>query len=82
VPGSPGGGHAHVQVLDRRLRRIAEELRAGVADEVDALAVRGLPHTTETGWARLTASFPSGDTLLDELQVSPSRDTWHACIFS
>lgn len=59
-----------MQVLDRRLRRIAEDLKAGVAEEVDRLAARGMPDTTETGWARLTAAFPSADALLDEIQVA------------
>lgn len=57
------------QVLDRRLRRIADELRLSVADEIDRIAAQGLPATEETGWAQLTAAFPSADNLLDEIQV-------------
>ncbi|KAK9905543.1 hypothetical protein WJX75_001810 [Coccomyxa subellipsoidea] len=57
------------QVLDRRLRRIADELRLSVADEIDRIAAQGLPATEETGWAQLTAAFPSADNLLDEIQA-------------
>jgi hypothetical protein len=59
------------QVLDRRLRRIAEDLKAAVAEEVDGLAAHGMPQTSETNWARFTQAFPSADTLLDEIQVQP-----------
>ena len=59
------------QVLDRRLRRIADEIRLGVADEMDKIAAQGLPATEETGWAQLTTAFPSADNMLDEIQVCP-----------
>ncbi len=64
--------HARIcaQVLQRRLRRVGEELRGAVAEEVDALAVAGLPASAKLeGWAALAAAFPSADLLLDELQV-------------
>ncbi|BDA47404.1 Exocyst complex component EXO84A [Coccomyxa sp. Obi] len=57
------------QVLDRRLRRIADEIRLGVADEIDKIAAQGLPATEETGWAQLTTAFPSADNMLDEIQA-------------
>lgn len=61
-----------VQVLDRRLRRIADEIRLGVADEIDTIAAQGLSHLEETGWAQLTSAFPSADSMLDEIQVCDS----------
>ncbi|CAL8472152.1 g11694 [Coccomyxa elongata] len=57
------------QVLDRRLRRIADEIRLGVADEIDKIAAQGLPASEETGWAQLTTAFPSADNMLDEIQA-------------
>ena len=46
----------------------------GVTAEVDRIAAAGLPFTDKTGWAQLTAAFPSADQLLDEIQVgSPDR---------
>lgn len=56
-------------MLDRRLRRIADEIRLGVADEIDKIAAQGLPALEETGWAQLTMAFPSADNMLDEIQV-------------
>ena len=41
----------------------------GVTAEVDRIAGAGLPSTDKTGWAQLTAAFPSADQLLDEIQV-------------
>lgn len=61
--------HLRCQVLERRLIRIGEEIRMGVTAEVDRIAAAGLPSTDKTGWAQLTAAFPSADQLLDEIQV-------------
>ncbi|CAK0787894.1 hypothetical protein CVIRNUC_011116 [Coccomyxa viridis] len=57
------------RVLERRLIRIGEEIRMGVTAEVDRIAGAGLPSTDKTGWAQLTAAFPSADQLLDEIQA-------------
>ena len=61
--------HLRCQVLERRLIRVAEEIRTGVTAEVDRIAAAGLPSSDKTGWAQLTAAFPSADQLLDEIQV-------------
>lgn len=58
------------QVLERRLIRIGEEIRTAVTGEVDRIAAAGLPATDKTGWAQLSAAFPTADQLLDEIQVS------------
>lgn len=57
-------------MLERRLIRIAEEIKTAVSAEVDKIAAAGLPATTKTGWAQLTGAFPTADQLLDEIQAS------------
>jgi hypothetical protein len=57
-------------VLERRLIRIAEEIKTAVTAEVDRIAAAGLPVSSKTGWAQLTEAFPTADQLLDEIQVS------------
>ncbi len=57
------------QVLERRLIRIAEEIKTAVTAEVDRIAAAGMPASTKTGWAQLTEAFPTADQLLDEIQV-------------
>ena len=56
-------------MLERRLRRVAEDVRVSVGEDIDEIAAHGLPETAEDGWVRLAAAFPSADVLLDELQV-------------
>ena len=68
------GGAVLWQVLERRLRRIAEEISASVAEEVEFIAAEGLPLSTASGWALLTSAFPSADLLLDEIQVPLQRE--------
>lgn len=56
-------------MLERRLIRIAEEIKTAVTAEVDRIAAAGMPASTKTGWAQLTEAFPTADQLLDEIQV-------------
>lgn len=57
--------------MERRLIRIAEEIKTAVTAEVDRIAAAGMPATDKTGWAQLTEAFPTADQLLDEIQVLP-----------
>jgi len=59
------------QVLERRLIRIAEEIKTAVTAEVDRIAAAGMLASDKTGWAQLTEAFPIADQLLDEIQVRP-----------
>ncbi len=52
-----------MQVLQRRLRRVAEEVKSMAAEDVKALAAAG-------GTARAGAQlFPAGQLLVSEMQV-------------
>ena len=57
-------------MLERRLIRIAEEIKTAATAEVERIAAAGLPASSKTGWAQLTEAFPTADQLLDEIQVS------------
>ena len=61
----------HLQVLQRRVKRICEDVKGAVTAEVDALLAQGaLPPPSGSGsWANLMQLFPSADMLLDELEV-------------
>ena len=65
------------QVLERRLIRIAEDIKTAVTAEVDRIAAAGLPATSKTGWAQLTEAFPTADQLLGEIQVSNPGPQYH-----
>jgi hypothetical protein len=56
-------------VLQRRLKRVAEELTLQVMEEVDCMAYSGVPELVEEGWEGLSAIFPSASNLVAELQV-------------
>lgn len=62
-------GITHLQVLQRRVKRICEDVRTAVASEVGALMRGGVPRRNGGGWAELMQIFPSSDLLLDELEA-------------
>ena len=68
-----------LKVLQRRLRRVAEDVRVSVGEDIDEIAAHGLPETAEDGWVRLAAALPSADILLDELQVRRPAVTSPGC---
>ncbi|KAK9823889.1 hypothetical protein WJX72_006201 [[Myrmecia] bisecta] len=60
------------QVLQRRLRRIGDDLKRNVAAEVDRAAAQAREPQQAgpaTGWGQLMEIFPSADDLLDEVQA-------------
>ena len=67
-------------MLERRLIRIAEEIKTAVTAEVDRIAAAGMPASTKTGWAQLTEAFPTADQLLDEIQVHGHNASCLPCI--
>ena len=63
-----------LQVLQRRLKRITDDLKRAVVTEVEALLHHGLPQSSAAGgWSDLMQVFPSANLLLDELEVSHSH---------
>jgi hypothetical protein len=57
------------QVLQRRLKRVAEEITLQVMEEVDSMAYAGVPVVDDPGWDGIIAIFPSAGDLVTELQV-------------
>ena len=63
-----------LQVLQRRLKRITDDLKRALVTEVEALLQHGLPQPSAAGgWSDLMQVFPSANLLLDELEVSHSQ---------
>ncbi|KAL0020026.1 hypothetical protein WJX77_004844 [Trebouxia sp. C0004] len=61
------------QVLQRRLRRLTEDLRREVAAEVDGLASLGShAQGAPSGWDALTQAFPSANRLVSTVQSTVS----------
>ncbi|KAL0048399.1 hypothetical protein WJX82_002404 [Trebouxia sp. C0006] len=61
------------QVLQRRLRRLTEDLRREVAAEVDGLASLGSQaQGPPSGWDALTQTFPSANRLVSTVQSTVS----------
>lgn len=60
-----------LQVMQRRIKRIVEDVKAAVGAEVETLICHGLPvMATGCSWSELMQVLPSADLLLDELEVS------------
>lgn len=60
-----------LQVMQRRLKRVVEDVKAAVVAEVETLVCHGLPHQTQgVAWSDLMQVLPSADLLLDELEVN------------
>lgn len=80
-----------MQVMQRRLKRVVEDLKAAVVAEVEALVCHGLPkQASGVAWSDLMQVLPSADLLLDELEVMcapllkchPERPTETTAVFS
>lgn len=59
----------YVQVMQRRVKRIVEDVKAAVGAEVETIIAHGLPEESGGEWLNLMQVFPSADLLLDELEV-------------
>lgn len=59
-------------MLQRKLKRVAEEITLQVMEEVDNMAYSGVPELEEEGWEAMCSLFPSAANLVGELQVLPS----------
>ena len=56
--------------MQRRVKRIVEDVKAAVVAEVETIIAHGLPAESGGEWLDLMQVFPSADLLLDELQVT------------
>ena len=60
--------------MQRRVKRVVEDVKAAVVHEVETLVCHGLPSQTSGGaWSDLMQVLPSADLLLDELEVGMTR---------
>ena len=56
--------------MQRRVKRVVEDVKSAVVAEVETLVCHGLPSETSAGaWSDLMQVLPSADLLLDEMEV-------------
>ena len=56
--------------MQRRVKRVVEDVKSAVVAEIEMLVCHGLPSETSAGaWSDLMQILPSADLLLDEMEV-------------
>ena len=61
--------------MQRRVKRVVEDVKSAVVAEIETLVCHGLPsETSAAAWSDLMQVLPSADLLLDEMEVRALTD--------